>query len=397
MFLIGFGVGCLITGPFSEIFGRFAVYTGSLTIFAIWVMAAALAPNFGAQLVFRTLAGLSASTPLTCVGGTISDLYNSLEKTWAFPLYAVGGFGGPLTGLVMVSYVGPTIGWRWAEWVSLLATGVVLALVILFMPETFAPILLERKAKHLRKTTGDERYRSPHEMAHITAAARLKIAMTRPFLMATEPIIMLWTLYLTIIYIILFTFLDGYPYIYQETYGISQGLTNVIFIAMDAGVASILVAVPFIYRHTAHKIKAKQSTPEVRLWYAMIAAPTIPISLFWMGWTARPSISIWSPMIASFLFGYGTTGVFISTYMYIIDSYEMYSASALTFVAVVRYIAAGGMTVAGLPIYEGLGVAYTCTILACASAVMVPVPYVLYRYGRHVRSKSKFAVSSEHE
>ncbi|KAF9632176.1 putative major facilitator superfamily transporter protein [Lasiodiplodia theobromae] len=234
-------------------------------------------------------------------------------------------------------------------------------------------------------------------MAHITAAARLKIAMTRPFLMATEPIIMLWTLYLSIIYIILFTFLDGYPYIYQETYGITQGLTNVIFVAMDAGVVSILVVVPFVYRHTAHKVKAKQSTPEDRLWYAMVTAPAISISLFWMGWTARPSISIWSPMIASFLFGYGTTGVFISTYMYIIDSYEMYSASALTLVAVVRYIAAGGMTVAGLPIYEGLGVAYTCTILACASAVMVPVPYVLYRYGHHVRSKSKFAVSSEHE
>lgn len=35
--------------------------------------------------------------------------------------------------------------------------------------------------------------------------------------------------------------------------------------------------------------------PEFRLWYAMFGAPAIPISLFWMGWTAYPHISIWPP------------------------------------------------------------------------------------------------------
>jgi hypothetical protein len=33
--------------------------------------------------------------------------------------------------------------------------------------------------------------------------------------------------------------------------------------------------------------------------------------------------------------------------MYTIDSYGQYAASALTFIALVRYLAAGGMTVAG--------------------------------------------------
>lgn len=40
---------------------------------------------------------------------------------------------------------------------------------------------------------------------------RLRTALYRPFLLtATEPIIGLFALYLTVIYIILFTFLDGY-------------------------------------------------------------------------------------------------------------------------------------------------------------------------------------------
>lgn len=40
----------------------------------------------------------------------------------------------------------------------------------------------------------------------------------------------------------------------------------------------------------------------------------------------------------------------------IIDSYEMYAASALTSVTLVRYVTAGGMTVVGTPFYKNMGV-----------------------------------------
>lgn len=62
----------------------------------------------------------------------------------------------------------------------------------------------------------------------------------------------------------------------------------------------------------------------------------------------QPSISIWSPLMASVVIGFGIICVFMSAYMYVIDSYEVYAASALTFVALVRYLAAGGMYVDSL-------------------------------------------------
>lgn len=79
--------------------------------------------------------------------------------------------------------------------------------------------------------------------------------------------------------------------------------------------------------------------------------------------------------------------------MYIIDSYEIYAASALTFVALVRYIAAGGMTVVGIPFYKNLGSQYTLTIMACIAAVLTPIPYALYIWGPKVRKLSKYAVN----
>jgi len=71
----------------------------------------------------------------------------------------------------------------------------------------------------------------------------------------------------------------------------------------------------------------------------------------------------------------------------------MYAASALTFVALVRYLAAGGMTVVGVPFYTNLGTHYTLTILACIGGAAVPIPYLLYKFGPAIRRKSKYAVS----
>lgn len=99
IFLTGFGLGALISGPSSELLGRYPVYLGTLIIFGCWITGAALAPNIGAQIVFRFLAGLCGAAPLTVIGGTISDMWNAKEKTWAFPIFAIVGFGGPALGM----------------------------------------------------------------------------------------------------------------------------------------------------------------------------------------------------------------------------------------------------------------------------------------------------------
>lgn len=402
LFLVGFSLGAVFAGPLSETFGRNAVYISTLIVFMVFIMASGLSPNIGAQLVFRFLAGFFGSTPLTCAGGTIADMWNPLEKTYSFALYAIVGFGGPVLGPVVGSYIGTgSIGsWRWTEWIILIASGFVLSLICLFQIETYPPLLLKWKARHLRNLTGDDRFQAELEITKATLWTRLKIAMQRPFLMMGEPIIMLMALYLTIIYIVQFTFLDGYNYIFREPYGISQGLTNVIFAGIFVGIVFAGGLVPIVFLKTKREIAVhgledgKRINPEMRLWYAMLGgAPAIPISLFWMGWTDYSSVSIWSPICASVLFGYGLICIFMSAYMYIIDSYGTYSASALTFVTFTRYLTAGGMTVVGIPFYENVGTHWTLTIMACISLLMVPVPYVFYKWGHHVRARSRYALA----
>ncbi|KAI9806486.1 MAG: hypothetical protein M1833_003673 [Piccolia ochrophora] len=400
LFLAGFGFGALFAGPVSETVGRNPVYLATLTIYMIWIMASALAPNIGAQLTFRFLAGFFGATPLVCAGGSISDLWSPMERTYAFPVFANAAFSGPVLGPVIGGFIGQSsiVGWRWTEWITLIMSGLTLGLVILFQPETYPPILLKWKATHLRQLTGDDRYKAEVEIREERFLTRLRRALYRPFLLtAREPIIILLALYLTVIYIILFAFLNGYTFIFSETYGFSQGLTGLCFLTIAVGLCLCTLLVPVIYSRAKRKMAAiraeggTQLPPEFRLWFAMLGAPTIPISLLWMGWTARESVSPWSPLAASVLFGFGILTIFISSYQYIIDVYETFSASALASLTLIRYVAAGAMVVVALPMYGNLGVPWTLTVLAGISALLVPVPYAFYKWGTTIRGWSKYA------
>lgn len=275
-----------------------------------------------------------------------------IVKTYAFPVFANAAFMGPIFGPIVGGFIGESsrVSWRFTEWITLIISGLVLFLVTMFQPETYAPILLKWKAARLRQLTGDDRYKGEVEIQEETFVRRLGRALYRPFLLTfSEPIIILIALYLTVIYIILFTFLNGYTFIFTETYGFTEGITGLSFIGIGMGLCLASALTPLVYmwaKKDLAKIQAQggnRLSPEFRLLFAMFGAPAVPISMLWMAWTAYPSISFWSPLGASVLFGYGILCVFISSYQYIIDSYESYAASALASLTLIRYVAAGGM------------------------------------------------------
>ena len=301
IYLLGFGTGSLVSGPLSEILGRNAVYAGSLTLFMIFVMATGLAPNIGAQLAFRFLAGIFGCPPLTCAGGTVADLWRPLEKTLIFPMYAILSFGGPVLGPVIASWMGQgVLSWRWTSWIILIASGLVMGTIILFQPETYSQLILKWKAHQLRVRTGNQGFCSEMDLEKTAVLSRMAVAGLREFqLTVHEPIVLLISLYMTIIYIVLFTFFDGYEYIFMDVHGLSQGLKNIVWVAMYTGIMLVAFLVPLVYRWTKREYqeaeaaveaetgekKAAQTRPENRLWFAMMGCPFIPIGLFWMGWT----------------------------------------------------------------------------------------------------------------
>ncbi|OKL58678.1 hypothetical protein UA08_06358 [Talaromyces atroroseus] len=338
LYLIAFAFGSLVAAPFSETVGRNPVYIVTLSMLMIFLMASGLSPNIGSQLAFRFLAGLFGCTPLTTFGGSMSDIFDLLDRTYAFPVCCSLSFLGPFLAPMVGAFIGQStaISWRWSEWTSLILAGLITGAIFLFVPETYAPILLKWKASHLRSITGDPRFKAEIELRTASLATRLARNCYRPFqLFFGELMVALFTMYLVVVYIVLFGFLTGYDFIYGKTYGFSQGSVGLAFIGMNVGFLIAFAIIPHVYfKYKRALVRAAETEkglpePEERLWYAMYGAPWLPISLFWMGWTSYPSISYWSSLVSSVAFGFAVQGVFISSYQYLIDTYEQYAASAL--------------------------------------------------------------------
>jgi hypothetical protein len=69
--------------------------------------------------------------------------------------------------------------WRWTEWVTLIWTGLILVLLILFLWETYTPTLSQWRAAHLRTFTRDDRYLSLFEVVDSTFLDRLRRNLCR--------------------------------------------------------------------------------------------------------------------------------------------------------------------------------------------------------------------------
>ena len=269
-----------------------------MIVVLLFMMAKALAPNYGAALAFRFICAVFAASPMTVAGGTIGDVWTPMQLPFGLPMVTFASYAGPILGPVVGAYT-PEIGFAWADWISLITVGAALVLVLLAQPETYSPVLLEWRAKHLRELTGDNRYQAMHASAS-TLSTRLLTNVSRPFtLIWTEPIILVFSFYLVLLYFVLFTFLNGYPYIFTRVYGITTSLTFVIWAAMMPGILVGLALIPYIYSLTK-KAAAKAAAageplpPEVSLYWAMAGASILmPISLFWMAWTcyvSEPSV-----------------------------------------------------------------------------------------------------------
>ena len=288
----------------------------------------------------------------------------------------------------------PDLGWRWTEWITLIISTAAFVLALFFLPETYFPLILEWKAKELCRVTGDTRYTSEHaEKASFSGRLKQVLPLPAKFF-RTEPVIIVLGLYLVLLYILLFTFLSGFDYIFKQTYQLSTGLEGSCFGSIAAGATLFTLGAPGFYswarRHTEY-VRGSSIEPEFRLWPAIIASPLLPISLFWLGWANYPDISIWSGLGACFIFGIVLTAVYVSSYEYIIDSYRDHAAIALASITSMRYLIAGGMVIAVRPLYDALGVHWTMTLLGCVAVILTPAPFLFWKYGDKLRARSPYA------
>ncbi|OTB04269.1 hypothetical protein M426DRAFT_165762 [Hypoxylon sp. CI-4A] len=379
MYLFGIGSGAFFAGPLSETVGRNPTYLVSTFCYLFFVLGSALTPTFGGQVVCRFLVGLFSSATLSINGSSVRDQFRPVKRAWAFPIIAWANVASPAIAPIAGGWIvsNPNLSWRWTEWVTLIISALAFLVSFFFLPETYLPVLLDWKAKHLRLITGDNRYVSEHATSS-SFIGRLKHVGPLPAKFLTqEPVVAVLGGYLVLLYVLLFTFQSGFDYVFKDTYELSTALAGSCFASIAAGATFFTLFAPGFYswaRWKTEYVRGSSVEPEFRLWPAIVAAPLLPISMFWLGWGDQASISIWSSLGACFVFGMVIIAIYVSSYEYIIDSYGNHAAIGLESITIVRYLVAGGMVMVARPMYESIGTHWTMTLLGCLSVVLLPAP-----------------------
>ena len=345
-------------------------------------------------MLSRFLIGLFGSAPLAIVGGTLADFWGPVERGFALGLFAGATFIGPVAGPIMGGFITQSyLGWRWTAWITLIMAAFFGPLAFLICSESYAPVLLQRKAAKIRFETKNWAIHAPADESQVNINAIVNKYLFRPFIMmALEPILVLITLYMSIIYGILYLFLEAYPVAFQEVRGWNGGVGSLPFLGITIGVV-IGVAIITYTSNTRFKRKMEANggkpIPEERLIPMIVGAFLLPIGLFWFAWTSNPHIS-WVPQVlAGIPTGAGVLLIFLQGLSYIIDVYLMHANSAIAANTLLRSIAGGGFPLFATAMYHNLGVAWATSLLAFLTVAFLPVPILFFVFGKRLRAQSK--------
>ena len=315
IFVLGFAVGPLAIAPLSEWYGRQPVYLISMFFFNLCTLSCALSTNLGMLLAFRFLAGCAGSTPVTIGGATIGDMFPKEKRGGAMAVWGMGAQLGPMLGPIIGGFLAQTKGWRWVFWLQLIVSGAVLLLGVVFLRETYPVVLLERKTRQMVRETGDCNLVSA---LHDPTPRRelLKRAIVRPMKMLFfSPIILLLSIYLSVLFGYLYLFLTTFPRVFQDQYRFSVGIAGLTYIGLGIGCFTGLIIAgkssDIFYKQLTAKNQGS-SKPEFRLPPLMITSPLVATAFFWYGWSAEAKTHWIVPILGTSLFGMGMMPAFVS-------------------------------------------------------------------------------------
>jgi len=90
--------------------------------------------------------------------------------------------------------------------------------IVFLLPETYTKALLEAKARKLRKETGNNKLYSASEVNAQSVVQLYKVSLSRPWrLLFFEPIVLLFSIYVALLYGILYLLFVAFPIIFERT------------------------------------------------------------------------------------------------------------------------------------------------------------------------------------
>jgi multidrug resistance protein len=397
VYLLATAFGPLIIGPLSEVYGRKPVLHTTNVWFLIWNVVCGFSNTKGLLLASRLLAGFGASAIYALGGGVLGDVWRPEQRGRSLGLYSLipllGAAIGPIAGGLIV---GATT-WRWIFWSTSILQGIMVIGSFIIFKETYAVVILEKRAARLRKATGQDQYHCEAAMqsANSSTSAKLRRSLTRPMrLLMFHPIIQIQACLAGLNYGVSYIVLTTYADLWTSQYGDSLTISGLHYISMSLGeVLAALIGGPtmdVIYRRLSQRSSGQEGRPESHILLMLPGSILLVSGLFMYGWAAE-SHTFWLVVdIGAAILSGGGTMAGQSMQAYVIDTYSEHTGSASAATQFLRSLGAFGLPLFAPAMYSSLGYGWANSMLAfILAAFFFPVPLLLWKYGGRMRENMK--------
>jgi DHA1 family multidrug resistance protein-like MFS transporter len=328
LYVLGFATGPIFWAPLSELRGRKLPLVISMFGFSIFQIGVAAAKDLQTIMLCRFWGGFFAACPLAVVAAVFSDMFDNRTRGLAITVFSMTVFTGPLLapfigGFITASY----LGWRWTEWLTAIMGFLAFGLDLIFLEETYPPVVLIEKAAELRRRTKNWGIHAKQEEIEVDFRELVTKNFSRPMrLLVTEPIVLLLSIYMSFIYGLLYLFLTAYPIVFQQIHGFSGGVGGLPYFGMITG--QLLAGLYIVLTQPSYNRKLIANNnipiPEWRLPPVVLGGISFAGGLFWFGWSGyRADIHWIVPTLSGILTGFGLLAIFLQSLNYLVDAYLM--------------------------------------------------------------------------
>ncbi|PYI00706.1 synaptic vesicle transporter [Aspergillus sclerotiicarbonarius CBS 121057] len=393
IFVLAWGLGPLLLGPLSEMYGRVWVLQLGNLMYLIFNIAGGFSQSTAQMIVFRFLSGFGGSGPLVLGDGALADIWPAEQRGSAVAIYSLAPLFGPAIGPIAGGFITQYTTWRWTFYSMSIVSGVV-GILGIFLKETYAPYLLKRKAQNLRKRTGNQSLYAQVEHTQPSITQLWKTSIARPFLLlGTQIIIQALGIYMAFLYGLMYLMLASFPSLWQDVYGESISIASLNYISIGVG---LLLGTQLgarlndrIYQTLNHRTNT--NLPEHRIPLLLPASLLVSTGMFWYGWSANPHVPWIVPNLGIALTSIGIIIAFQCIQLYIIDTYPLYTASVMSATAILRSLAGFAFPLFANDMYNHLGYGWGNSVLGfLAIFVGVLAPVLLWRGGAGLRRRSPY-------
>ncbi|KAH7325068.1 major facilitator superfamily domain-containing protein [Stachybotrys elegans] len=390
-YLLGLACGSLLVAPLSELYGRQLVYLISFIAWTLLIIPCGLATSLTTLLVVRFIAALFGAAFISNGPGSVVDVSRPEYLAFYLSMWSIAPLNSPTFGPLIGGFVFQYLGWRWTHWIVLILAGAGIAMQMT-CKETYAPILLKRKAARLRRETGDDRWWCQYDMK-LSTVELVKLNLSRPFtLAAREPILWFMNVWIPLVYGVLYLGFVAYPIVFRQERHFSPGQTGLAFLGIGVGTIFAIVSEPLIRKFINAQPRNSETgkvEPESVAMIMAVGSVATCIGQLGFAWTCLPvTIHPIVPILFGIPFGLGNTLSFIYGANYMAGCYKIYSASALAGNTVMRSIFGAVLPLAAPRMYAALTPQWAGTLLGLLEVLMVPIPFVFWRYGARIRARS---------